>query len=90
MDLIVDQFYSIIYFLCNHLGAADSIAKKNSFDFTQFSTQWLSILVFVPLMAVVSLKNINFLIKLSEYGSASIFVFALYVVAQFLSSASSG
>ena len=35
-------------------------------------------------MRVVSLKNMNVLIKLAEYGSVSIFIFAIYVITQFI------
>lgn len=60
LDLIVDQLYSIIYFFLK-----DSIAAKDEFSFTKFSPQWLTLVLFVPLLAVVFLKNLNLLVKLS-------------------------
>jgi amino acid permease len=90
LDLIVDQLFSIIYSLCKMAGSVEGLAKKSEFSFGSFSTQWLSLLMFLPLMRVVSLKNVTFLVKLSEYGSATIFIYALYVVAQFFAAALQG
>jgi len=83
LDLIVDQLYSIIYSLSKMLGEADYLALKSELKFGQFSVQWLSIILFYPLMKLISLKNLAVLIKIAKYGSASIFVYALYIIIQF-------
>ena len=46
--------------------------------------------MFYPLMKMISLKNLTVLIKLAKYGSASIFIFAIYVIIQFGVAASNG
>jgi hypothetical protein len=65
------------------LGEADYLALKSKLSFSQFSMQWLSLLLCYPLMKVVSLKNLTLLIQIAKYGSASIFVYAIYITAQF-------
>lgn len=90
VDLIVDQFYSIIYLIAGIAGSPSSIAKKDSFVFSKFSAQWLSLLLFVPLLTVAFLKNMTLLVKLNEYGSASIFIYAFFVIIQFIVSAAEG
>lgn len=65
VDLIVDQFYSIIYLIVDIAGSPSSIAIKDSFVFSKFSAQWLSLLLFVPLLAVAFLKNMTLLVKLN-------------------------
>ncbi len=37
----------------------------------------------MPLLALSFLKKLKIMLKLSEYGSASIFIYMLYVVIQF-------
>lgn len=90
MDLIVDQLYSIVYFFFNANDSTNSIAPKDSLDFSRFSTQWLTLLLFVPLLGLCSLKNKNLMVKLSEYGSSAIFIYMGYVVIQFIISLANG
>lgn len=52
--------------------------------------QWLSLLMVYPLMKIVSLKNLTILIQLAKYGSASIFIYAAYVIIQFFVSVANG
>lgn len=86
LDLIVDQLYSILYFFLKENG----IAEKDEFSFSKFSPQWLTLILFVPLLAVVFLKNLKLLVKISEYGSISILVYIAYVLVQFIVSVISG
>ena len=90
LDLLVDQLYSIIYEIFGFVGSQDSVAPKDKLIFNKFSQQWLCLILFAPLFAIVSVKNINFLVKLCEYGSFSIFVYMGYVVIQFMVTAIRG
>lgn len=71
-------------------GSTDQIAKKDKFAFSMFSSQWMSLLLFVPLLATCFLKNMTLLVKLNEYGSASIFIYALFVFIQFFVAVAQG
>lgn len=83
IDLIVDQLYSVVYFFFDNNGHADSIAPKDSFMFDKFSTQWLSLILFCPLMALIFIKRLNLLVKLSEYGSYSALIYFVFVLVKF-------
>lgn len=65
IDLIVDQLYSVIFFFFERTNNADSIAPKDGFTFNEFSTQWLTIAMFFPFLALISIKNLNCMVKLS-------------------------
>lgn len=65
IDLIVDQLYSVIYFFFETNGHADSIAPKDGFMFDKFSTQWLTLILFCPLLALIFIKKLNIMVKLS-------------------------
>jgi len=80
LELIVDQLYSIFYFFLKDSG----IAHKDEFSFRKFSPQWLTLVLFVPLLALVFIKKLKLLVKLSEYGSVSIFIYVAYVSVQFI------
>lgn len=86
----MDQLYSIIYFFFDANNSTSSIAPKDSLDFSRFSTQWLTLLLFIPLLGLCSLKNKNLMVKLSEYGSFAIFVYMGYVIIQFIISLARG
>jgi solute carrier family 38 (sodium-coupled neutral amino acid transporter), member 9 len=90
IDLIVDQLYSVIFFFFDSSGSADSIAPKDSFMFGKFSTQWLSIVLFLPLLALIFIKKLNILVKLSEYGSYSAMLYFLFVIYKFFSALANG
>jgi amino acid permease len=83
IDLIVDQLYSIVFFFFDSNGHADLIAPKDGFMFSKFSTQYLTLILFVPLLLLVSIKNLNVMVKLSEYGSYSALLYFLFVVYKF-------
>lgn len=86
IDLVVDQLYSIILFFFQRNSMADSIAPKDGFVFDKFSTQWLTIMLFLPLLALISIKNLNIMIKLSEYGAFSALLYFGFVVYKFIAS----
>lgn len=90
IDLIVDQLYSVIFFFFDASGNPTGIAAKDAFVFDAFSTQYLTIILFVPLLWLVSLKKLHVMIKMSEYGAYSAFLYFLFVVYQFLSGAIQG
>lgn len=85
IDLIVDQLYSIIFFF---LG--DTIAPKDGFMFSKFSTQYLTLILFFPLLLLVSMKNLNLMVKLSEYGSYSALLYFLFVIYKFVAALVNG
>lgn len=82
--MIVDQLYSVIYFFFDTNGHADSIAPKDSFMFDKFSTQWLSLILLLPLLALIFIKKLNILVKLSEYGSYSAMIYFIFVIVKFI------
>jgi amino acid permease len=83
IDLIVDQLYSVIFFFFDSNGHADSIAPKDGFMFDKFSTQWLTLILFFPLLALIFIKKLNLLVKLSEYGSYSAMIYFVFVLYKF-------
>lgn len=85
IDLIVDQLYSIIYFFLD-----DAIAPKDGFMFSKFSTQYLTLILFFPLLLLVSIKNLNLMVKLSEYGSYSALLYFLFVIYKFIAALANG
>jgi sodium-coupled neutral amino acid transporter 9 len=90
IDLIVDQLYSVIFFFFDSSGSPESIAPKDSFMFSKFSTQWLSIVLFLPLLALIFIKKLNILVKLSEYGSYSAMLYFLFVIYKFFNALANG
>ena len=83
LDLIVDQLYSIIFYFCDMTDSGDSIAPKDKIVFDQFSLQWLTIILILPLFAYISIKKLNFLVRISQYGSYSIFMYMVYLIVRF-------
>ena len=71
-------------------GNVEFLADKSEFAFGKFSPQWLTLILFLPLMKMVSLKNISLLVKISEYGAFAIFIYAVYVIIQFFIAAFTG
>jgi amino acid permease len=90
IDLIVDQLYSVIYFFFESNGHADAIAPKDGFMFDRFSTQWLTLILFCPLLALVFIKRLNLMVKLSEYGSYSALIYFIFVVVKFFAALADG
>jgi sodium-coupled neutral amino acid transporter 9 len=90
IDLIVDQLYSVIFFFFDSSGSPESIAPKDSIMFSKFSTQWLSIVLFLPLLALIFIKKLNILFKLSEYGSYSAMLYFLFVIYKFFNALANG
>lgn len=90
IDLIVDQLYSIIYFFFESNGKKDMLAPKDGFNFDMFSTQYLTLILFFPLLALISIKNLNVMVKLSEYGSYSALLYFLFVIYKFITAVVNG
>lgn len=55
-----------------------------------FSTQYLTLILFFPLLALISIKNLNVMVKLSEYGSYSALLYFLFVVYKFVVAVANG
>lgn len=47
--------------------------------FDRFSQQYLSLIVFLPLLAMTFIKNLTFLIKLTSYGVLSVFIYIIFI-----------
>jgi len=90
--LIVDQIYNIIYFIMDKAGAGESIAEKgvDHFVFDKFSKQYLSLIMFAPLLALTFMKNLSFVIKLASFGVGSVFIYFAFLLYQFFKSLSDG
>jgi hypothetical protein len=69
-----------------------SIAPKNvdHFVFDKFSKQYLSIIMFLPLLALSFLKDLRIVIKLASYGVGSVFIYFAFLLYQFFSSVIDG
>ena len=48
---------------------------NNIFTFNKFSLQWVTVITFFPLFVLLKLKNMNLLIKISNYGIYTIYVY---------------
>lgn len=85
IDLIVDQLYDIIFYIFNQSGHSDWIAPKDSktLVFDRFSQQYLSLIMFIPLLAMTFIKNLTFLIKLTSYGVYSVFIYIVFIFYSF-------
>lgn len=90
--LIVDQIYNIVFFIMSKAGAENSIADKevDHFVFDKFSKQYLSIIMFLPLLALTFMKNLSFVIKLASFGVGSVFIYFSFLLYKFFSSVSEG
>ena len=82
IDLIVDQLYSMIQFFTHQ------IAEKDEFSFSQFSIQYLTLIMIIPFFFLVSLKDLNFVVKIAAYGAVTIVIYFVFVIYQFVYAAS--
>ena len=73
-------------------GADGSIASKDvdHFVFDKFSKQYLSIIMFLPLLALSFMKDLSIVIKLASYGVGSVFVYFAFLLYQFFKSVADG
>lgn len=92
VDLICDQLYSIILFILHKSGHPDWIADKDvkTLIFDQFSIQYMSLILFLPLLAMIFIKNLALLVKLTEYGVYSAFIYFAFIIYAFISSMAEG
>jgi hypothetical protein len=72
--------------------AEDSIAPKDvdHLVFDQFSKQYLSLILFLPLLAMTFIKNLSFLIKLTSYGVLSVFIYFGFIIYEFIVALTNG
>ena len=52
----------------------------NIFTFNKFSLQWVTVITFFPLLVLLKLKNMNLLVKISNYGVYTIYVYVGYIL----------
>ncbi len=73
-------------------GSGDSIADKtvDHLVFDKFSKQYLSLIMFVPLLSLTFMKNLSFVIKLASFGVGSVFIYFAFLIYQFSKSLSNG
>jgi amino acid permease len=90
--LIVDQTYNIIYFIMLKADAKNYIADKkvDHFVFDRFSKQYLSLIMYLPILAATFIKNLSFVIKLASFGIISCFIYSLFLIYQFSATAVHG
>jgi sodium-coupled neutral amino acid transporter 9 len=90
--LIVDQIYNIIFFIMLKSDAIDSIAPKDvdHLVFDKFSKQYLSMIMFLPLLALTFMKDLSIVIKLASYGVGSVFIYFAFLIYQFFKSVIDG
>ena len=86
--LIVDQIYNIIFFIMSKTDSEGSIAPKDvdHFVFDKFSKQYLSMIMFLPLLTLTFMKDLSIVIKLASYGVGSVFIYFAFLLYQFFSS----
>jgi amino acid permease len=58
--------------------------------FDTFSEQWLTLIIFLPMMGMVFIKNLNLMVKLSGYGAYSAVLYFVFVVYKFIETAADG
>lgn len=66
-------------------GAEEHIADKkvDHLVFDKFSKQYLSLIMFAPLLGLTFIKNLSLVIKLASYGIGSVFIYFAFLVYQF-------
>lgn len=72
----------------SHNGFEHSIADKevDHLVFDKFSKQYLALIMFVPLLGMTFIKNLNFMIKLASFGVGSVFIYFAFLIFQFVKS----
>lgn len=64
------------------MDAEEHIADKDveHLVFDKFSKQYLSLIMFIPLLGMSFIKNLNFLIKIASYGIISVFIYFGFLI----------
>ena len=60
------------------------------FVFDKFSKQYLSIIMYLPLLALTFMKDLSIVIKLASYGVGSVFIYFAFLIYQFFKSVIDG
>ena len=84
IQLIVDQMYAVFVFVFDRIGRNDLIAEKDTFVWSKFSQQWLTIAMFLPFLGSLFIKNIAFLFKVAGVGAYCIALYFLFVAYKFV------
>ena len=82
IDLIVDQCYDIIYYIFQKAGHSDWIADKTDkhLVFDKFSLQYVSIIMFFPILWMTSIRDFSILIKLTSYGAIAVVAYLGFIL----------
>jgi amino acid permease len=85
VDLIVDQLFNILYFIFHATDHADWITTKNlrQVVFNKVSIQIVSLIMFLPLLMTMFIKNLSFLVRLTALGVASVCTYVVYIFYKF-------
>jgi hypothetical protein len=76
--LINDQLYNIINFALAMDGKG-ALAPDTEFTFSHMGKQWLAVITFLPLLALLFIKNLGLLVKMTAIGVWSVFVYFIFV-----------
>jgi sodium-coupled neutral amino acid transporter 9 len=84
--LINSTLYPILEFIFIKTGFTNYASSKTTkaIVFDQFSVQYLSLILFIPLAIPLFIRNISKLIKLAEFGVVAIVSFGVFVLYIFL------
>ena len=76
--LIAKMGYSFLVFVFQETGA--QFSPQSHEDFSQFSYQYFGFIAIGFSFILFSLKDLEFILKLGQYGIISIMIFAIYVI----------
>lgn len=80
--LQISMLYNSLWFILHFLQI--EIAEKTEIVFNQFSFQYVTIVMIVIQYALINLKNLKVLMKVSSYGTISVILYLLFILLSFL------
>lgn len=89
VDLLTDQLFNILYFILHKTDSMDWITEKNEKQivFNKISIQVIALVMFLPLLLTMFIKNLSFLVKLTAIGVVSVFTYTGYIFFKFAEAA---
>ena len=81
----MDQFYDVLLYIFQHTGHSNWIADKSveTFVFDRFSVQYLSILMYFPILRMTFIRDYSVLIKLTSLGVIAVVVYITFILWEF-------
>lgn len=86
IDIIIDQCYSILFFILNKAHHGNWIAEKDAVTFDKFSIQYLSILMFLPLLRITFVRDFTLILKLTSLGVLAVVLYMFFIFYEFATS----